>query len=364
MNDHSLTKKLETILKKTIIGEDHISNQYGVNQKLYCLTTADKNKYFMKFCRDNTLYEAEAYIKLTSYLPMADLVYSGYLDNQAIIIYSYKEGRLLTDILLEAENRNLNDEFLSHEDNKNRILLNMYEKTKSEVNMGQYMGTKTNTLFYERLLGDRYKEYYLGNGSTLYPLFFRELSLNGKKLGRVIEVINNIKDKYKLKSEMKIDAVLGHGDGHHQNVICDESKNLYFTDFEYSANIPLAMELSKPYYIDLIGTLFFFFENRLLKHFSFEAIRDSSSLVDYDIRLKSYPLLRLAVTENKVNYFKGCLDSSRDLLTLNDYLVLSHLLSRDPNKYSKQAQELFLVMLMLLSRFDPFNPKSLFDFFL
>ncbi len=364
MNDHILIKKAENVLGKIIIGVEHLSNQYGVNQKLYCLTTADKNKYFMKFCRDNTLYEAEGYKKLSSYLPVAEMVYNGYLVNQAIIIYEYKEGRLLTDILLEAENRNLSGEFLRHEDNKNRVLLNMYEKTKVKIDMDQYMRTKTNTLFQGRLFGDRYKEYFLGNGSTLFPLFSKEIWLNGKKLGKAIEVINNIKKKYQLKPEIKIDAVLGHGDCHHQNVICDKSNDLYFTDFEYSANIPLAMELSKPYYIDLMGTLFFFFENRLLKHFSFETTRESSSLLGYGIRLKSYPLLRLAITENKVQYFRGLLDSSRDPLTLNDYLVLSHLLSRNPNKYSKHAQELFLVMLVLLSRFDPFNPKSLFDYFI
>ncbi len=363
MNDSVQIKKIENVLENNIIRVEHLTNEYGVNKKLYCLTTADKNKYFMKFCRDNTLYEVEGYKALSPYLPVAEMAYSGYLDNQAIIIYKYKEGRLLTDILLEIEDKNSSGHFLNYEDDKNRNLLNMYVKTKTEIDLDQYMKAKTNTLFQGRLCGSRYKEYFLHGESRLHRLFFKNISLNGIKLGKAIDVINNIKQKYDLRTQMTINAVLGHGDVHHQNVIFNKDSGLYFTDFEYSANIPLAMELSKPYYIDLIGTLFFFFEDRLLSHFSFENIRDSLTQLDFDIRLKTYPSLRLAITESKVKYFKDLIDPSRDLLTLNDYLVLSHLLSRDPNKYTMHSQELFLVVLVLLSQFDPYNPKSLFDYF-
>lgn len=363
MNIDKIILNLERILDLKIGKAIHLKNEYGTNQQLFKLVTKNKKFYFLKFCKGNSLYEAEGYENLKKYLPVSRLLFSGYIEGQAILLYDYILGDLLTDVLLKEEGSNQESSFMKVENKKNKLLADMYNETSQEISLENYLNCVTCSLYYGRLFGDRFKEYYLNKESSLNLNLRKDIVLNGVNFGNCLDVINSIKSKYENAYYKKLHAIQGHGDAHHQNIIVNSDGGIHFTDFEYVGTIPIAMEISKPYYIDLIGTLFFFFEERLLEHFSFENICESQNSVDLKINIKSLPEIRLKITENKISYFKNLLLDSKDILTLNDYLVLSHLLSRNPNNYSHSTQSLFLIFLILFAKFNPLEPRSLFKFF-
>jgi hypothetical protein len=54
---------------------------------------------------------------------------------------------------------------------------------------------------------------------------------------------------------------------------------------------------------------------------------------------------------------------TKDFLSLNDYLVLCHALTKDPNAYPFKTRLLFLIFTVILAQFDPLDPESIYDFF-
>lgn len=359
-----IKESLEEILHFKIISIEQLKNKYGMNQQIYKLKTSDETFYFMKISQDNSLHEADGYKKLSAYLPLPKLKFTGIVLNKAIILYEYEEGVMMTDFFIEQIALNKADKFIKIEDHKNKLLYDMYLSTKGKINYDKYITSKTNDLFQRRLLGERFESYY-GHQSELNSLLNKNIILNGKSKSKPIELINIIKKKYLKGNNIDdIDSVLGHGDAHHQNIIYDEVRNeIRFIDYEYTDNIPIKMELAKPYYIDLLGTLFFFFEDDLLQYFEVQISETQLDSPKLNIRVKSLPSARIELTKNKIEYFNSILNEAVDPLTLNDYLMMCHILSRNPNNYSLKAQYLFLGFIYAFNDFNPLDPNSLFEYF-
>lgn len=226
------------------------------------------------------------------------------------------------------------------------------------------MNCELNDMFYGRLTGDRFQEYY-GGKNNISNQFDQKVTLNGHRFNKTPnQIINELKYKYStLADKGMTDSFLGHGDWHHQNILCGNSQNIKFIDFEYFGYHPINMEISKAYYIDFLGTLFFYFQDRLENCFEIIKREEDSDNLRFNIKYFGNLDLRLEILKNKIDVFGDLLKSGDDYLTLNDYLIICHLLSRNPNLYSKNCQDLFLSMIPVFDSFDPLNPKSFIECF-
>lgn len=122
------------------------------------------------------------------------------------------------------------------------------------------------------------------------------------------------------------------------------------------------MEIAKPYYIDLLGNYFFFFNETLLKMISVDNFQIYKDSIEIKLSTNFIPKLRLGITQNKIETFKNLIAVCNDPISVNDYLVMSHILSRDPNSYDKEIIPLFLAYIPILNSFNILKPDELFIF--
>lgn len=74
--------------------------------------------------------------------------------------------------------------------------------------------------------------------------------------------------------------------------------------------------------------------------------------------------LRLEITKIKLDMRSSTVNKdSKDILSINDYLVLCHILTKNPNSYSPYRQKMFLFFTLILAEFDAFNPDSIYSYF-
>lgn len=340
----------------TNLSIERIINTYGVNPNIYHVSNT-KQKFFVKV--SESLNEKWGYIHLSKYLPVPRLLHVVFMNNWYIYIYEYFEGESLTQLMLKSPTRaleldsSLTDKFIS-----------MYENTKSIISLEDYISCKSNDLYLKRLQGHRHYEYY-GTATKIVTNLSKAILLNGKLFelsGN--EIIQDIITKcVSLKSNLIITSVLGHADAHHQNVLYN-SNSLGVIDYEYAGFMPLNMEQAKRYYVDFIGTLFFFFEDILSNCFLLKGVTMEQNLINLKIKISPEFSSRIKLIQARMNSLSKVRKyADGDPLTLNDYLVLCHLYTRNPNNYKGNTQLLFLAVLMVLTEFDPFDLETFSKYF-
>ena len=336
-----------------------LPNKYGLNPNIFYASNG-KKEYFIKYINHpgkltNTDNRLEKYLNL----PTRELT----LEKQGytVEVSSYIKGTLFTDVFLKDEYKNNDITHINLEDRKNKYLRNLYNQTKGVVRYAEVDSCITNKLYKNRFLGDRYSEYY--RNMLFQNIFDRNIVLNGRGYPSINTVVEKIRNKYeKINGNKDVTIVLGHGDAHHQNIILEETTSkIYFIDCEYSSFIPMSMELAKPYYIDLFGTLFFFYNDVLLKYFDVRKCEIIDDKVNLRIILKELPKLRLQLVQNKISNFSDLMADDTDQLNLNDYLIINHMLSRNPNQYNAKVLPVFLSLVPLLNDFNVMKPEELFS---
>jgi len=322
--------------------------------------------YLLKFGRDKSIDdELKGDLCINGLLNTPKMVMSSKkkLDGHEWILYEYMPGRLMIEELATLrENRKL-IQFYELEKQKESYLAKLHVQTKSLIDYQDYIKSRGNKLFRDRLLGNRYKEFYETDQKNISSLFDRAVTVNDVRLPLTInQIVDGIKDKYNASHPNKIMGFIGHGDAHHGNIIIGE--DIFFIDNEYADNTTPFMEFAKPYYNDFLGNLFFHKHKQLNQYFKVIGYKDTGT--DINIRVNySKPLGEyLEVTKIKLEARKDTANAkTEDFLSLNDYLFLCHILTKDPNKYPRTVQKLFILFAILLSTFDPHIPESILTHF-
>lgn len=366
---HSM-EEVTKFLDCEIIGIERVIKIYGSNANSFILKTLNKDNrlkiYILKFSRGQHIEnEVEGDKLICNYLPTPALILTSKkkISGPEWALYEYIEGELMIEKFIDSELRGKNNEFVKTEVEKEQLLIKMHSINK-QITFKEYLTCKTNLLFYERLNGERYLNFYQNKQDNISKYFDKRITVNGFTFPQTVnECIDRIKEKYqKYSSKDTTTAILGHGDAHHGNIIINNK--IQFIDNEYAGYIPPFMELAKPYYNDFLGTLFFHYNDLLSEYFHIESIKNPSDDLILKIDIPKQMKLRLAITEAKLIYRKSTVKpESQDFLSLNDYLVLCHILTKNPNSYNKKTQMLFLVFILILANFDPFNPNSIYQFF-
>lgn len=335
-----------------------IENRYGVNKNIF-MASIGLEKYFIKLSDKNSNALTS---KVAQYLSVPEQISHIETSTKHILIEKFIHGKLLTDIILETEKSNPSKSAIELENEKNNALKHLYESAKTKTTYSEIFQSQVNTLFFKRLFGDRFKQYY--KNTNFEELFDKRIILNGKNYPSVNTILDNIKTRYyQLDKNKEIDVVLGHGDAHHQNILIEDyTNNIYFIDNEYNSFLSINMEIAKPYYIDLLGNYFFFFNKDLLKFFEVNKYQVSQDYIHINISIKKRPEQRIEIAKNKIEVFNKLLIECDDVFSVNDYLLLCHMLSRNPQTYDKDVLPIFLGYINIINNLDIYKPGNLFDF--
>lgn len=382
MNTDDFSKKRQVVEKaarelglKNFEVKD-FNNVFGTSSGHFIIKDLDKvslNKYFVKFFRDDSsAREIEGSKTLGKYINVPSVIHVNI--SEGFAIWEYISGKLLIEKVHRSERTKRDfEEILYIEQQKESQIQNLHLNTISSCTADEYLRSPTNDLFYKRINGERFHNYY--NDKLIIEgnegLLTKNIVLNGKNYGvSCLELLNSIgRNLLSLKySSIFVPTVLDHGDAHNWNIIISEPGKIYFIDQEYYGNIPFNMALSKPYYSDLLGSLFYFYPQLMRNFFEFRRYDDTDKKnVFIDIKTKAPFDLRMKLAEIKVNTRKETLrrfpkTTQIDFLSLNEYILLSHALARDPKLLSKENFILFFAFFPILMEFDPFEPLNLYRY--
>lgn len=366
---HSFSE-IENNLGTKIIGIERATKTYGSNVNSFFIKTLSdsgiQKNYFLKFGRENNIdneLKGCDFIKGIIDTPKIVLFSKKKFFGYEWILYEYIHGHLMSEVFLMTEDNKKLTDFFELEKQKELLLNKLHSKDTNMMNYADYIKCKSNELFRDRFLGKRYKEFYKNKTNNVSSLFDRTLFVNEKLLNLTAnQVFNNIRKKYKAEHHNKIKSIMGHGDAHHGNIIINNG--IWFIDNEYAGYITPFMELAKPYYNDFLGTLFFHHNEILNKYFNITDYKDNGKKIHLKIEIPEHINKYIETTQIKLSERKTTInEKTEDFLSLNDYLVLCHVLTKDPNNYSQPTQKLFLVFIILLSLFDPYNPESIYSYF-
>jgi len=365
---HSLSE-IEKSLNVKIIGLERITKIYGSKANSFLIKVIPtKNKivtYFLKFNEkehiENELNGIQ-FIKKFLPTPKIILISKRKLFAPQWILFEYIPGELMAEKFLQIKNKEDLELFCKLEKRKEKLLEKVHSKSKIKINYNDYIKSRTNRLFYDRLFGKMYKLFFAKNFDNISSYFDRQIVVNNKEFPYTInQIFESIRKKYFPHSNKKITAIMGQGDAHHGNIIVN--KKIWFIDNEYADFIPPLMELAKPYYNDFIGTLFFHHHKILNRYFQIKHFKDTGTKLIFKIECPQKITNFLKITKIKIAERKNLANGkTKDFLSLNDYLVLCHALTKNPNTYPRKTKLLFLVFSAILAQFDPFKPESIYNF--
>lgn len=362
--------QIEAELQVEIIGISRIRKLYGANANSFLIKTLNnkdqEQDFFIKFEEPLKISEEiEGLVKIGNFLPVPKIVVSSVSSNPSWVCSEQIEGQLFTENYLKSPRTDkINASLVEIEEEKEKFLIGMYAKTKGQISFDKYLSSKTNQLFYKRITGNRVQDFYFDkNPNNISRYFDKKIVINGKIFDKTVnEVFKEILNKYENPKINNCTSYLGHGDAHHGNILLDTNQKVWFIDAEYSDNIPANMELSKPYYNDFLGELFFHYPDEFLERFELLSTRESEEELFIDLVANKKMVNRLAITNVKIETRKEFLQAGSDFLDLKDYLFMCHTLTKNSNNYSDFLKMMFLAFSVIIMEFDPMDPESIYSF--
>jgi hypothetical protein len=365
---NEISKKLEQFLKEKIISLNPISNIYSSSIHNFEVTTATSKRYFLRMEKNAPLdTELKGTIMLSNYLKVSEILISKprTKNNPSWLLTNFYEGKLMSEYFCNEEATDnflsFNENLLKLEEKKELELIKSYKNTRS-LNKREIIKTTGSKLFSGRVLGERKNEYYDSNNNTIGSLFNKNFIINGREFNySPKDLLEKIKSKLEAQDSQIYTTYLGHNDAHQGNILIeDKSQEFVLIDCEYADYATAYQDLAKPYYIDYLGTYFFYFPKfmrRHIKELSFK-LKGDKIAIDFKIE-ENFIKARAELVKIKLNARKNYLNGN-DFLTLNEYLLICHLLTKNPNNYPLDLQILFLATTFALNEFNPNEPEDLF----
>lgn len=362
--------EIEASLNAKIVEVERITKIYGSDAESFLLESSSSKKktttHFLKLEDENRIRREIAGTRFVeNVLPVPKIIAASREKSSSTgwILFERVRGKLMAEKYLNVKTENDFGLFCELERQKENLLKSLYSQPATTISRSDYFALPANRLFRERLCGERYKDFFTGKENNVSRYFDRHISINGHRFPLTVnEIFESIKGKYSKGRAKTIAAPMGHGDAHHGNIIA--GRDVKFIDNEYAGFIPPFMELAKPYYNDFIGILFFHHHPTLDEYFQIKDMEDTDATFFLQIAARQKITRPIKITQIKLSSRKKWVNAATDdFLSLNDYLIFSHALTKNPNAYPPNTQLLFLAFIEILAQFDPLDPESIYRFF-
>lgn len=337
-------------LKLNDIKISHVSKLYSSSDRNY-IAEGNNNKYFVKIIsksKKRDILEGEKSISI-SYDTPKNILTIDTEDNMTILIQEYKSGLLFSQIVSEESNYNRLYEL-------ERRRLNMFKDcilNTAKIKEIDIRSLKCANIFWNRFQNERFDNFYL-KSIKISEIKDKAIYINNIRQSKTLsEIIESCRNRSLTLAYDTYLCVNGHGDAHRGNIIVDNINELYFIDTEYSQiEIPIEIEIAKSYYNDLYGFLFFSNKDILGEnyhtgqmYFDIDGIYISNYL-DSDNNFKDF-------LKNKADKLLTTAEKSCELNNIKfkkrlfkDLLLMCHFLTKDPNTYTNEAFNLFIVIML------------------
>jgi thiamine kinase-like enzyme len=335
---------------------------HNVSDNFICKTS--NRKFFCRIgSKDRITHHINGENMISKYLPVPKTLSPIYEinSNTCFCLQECCEGNLFTYSVEELTA----EEIICLEISKENLLSNLYKNTLKPSKISDYLKSNSQELFIDRILGNKYKDFF-SKDTKIGKLCSKQIFLNGKKLPISInDIFKQLFEKIahlQQNSEESLWTVTGHADLHHGNIIVDRS-NIHIIDLEYASEfVTPNMDIAKPYYNDIIGILFFHYQSELKKYVDIE-YRETGNEIHIDVNKINIPKIRVDITDIKVKQRKLLFDFSlnNNDLSIVDYLIICHTLTKDPSLYPKEIQIIFIYILYSIYYMDWEKPHSLFN---
>lgn len=185
-----------------------------------------------------------------------------------LLIYKFFEYPSLFNVIRDLENNQRQDaqKIVSIQEKADEDLWHIYEKTLETSDNSDNTNAPIHQLFYHRLTGGRYTEFYLGKNIKLPKniINFDDLAklkwiINGIEFKHNLDELVQLAINYLNPSKTGISSIIGHGDAHNGNIFVDENNNdLIYFDPAFAGRHSPFLDLAKPLFHNVFAIWMYF----------------------------------------------------------------------------------------------------------
>ena len=233
------------------------------------MTAEDGTPYFFKTHVEPDSVMQEYYnvelLESAGY-PIIRPVYANQEPGRQIVVYPFLRCQTLFDVVRQVENEDADyADIVRAQQECDRVLFDVYERTLRPASAGD-TESPVHQLFYHRLAGPRFQEFYVG----------KSINLNGgvlpfEEIAKLHWVINGVEYRGTLADLIEYatrvlnpsadwgPTVVGHGDAHNGNLFYEPSppRLVYFDPAFAGRHSPL-LDLTKPLFHNVVATWMYF----------------------------------------------------------------------------------------------------------
>lgn len=257
------------------------------------LTTEDGKKLFFKTHVEPESIINEYYnssILAEAGYPVIQPIFSSTEWGKQLLIYEFFEAPSLFNVAREIETgkRNDADSIIALQQKADSQLWQIYQNTLKILKAEEHAQAPIHQLFYHRLTGGRFSNFYEGK-EIILPGY----SISFEKLARMKWCINGVEFKDSLgeliqrarailnPSRCDTPSIIGHGDAHNGNVFVEENRLIYFDPAFAGRHSPF-LDLTKPLFHNVFA-IWMYFPNEVASTLSINLkIQGERIIVEHD----------------------------------------------------------------------------------
>lgn len=234
------------------------------------LTTAEGKRLFFKTHIEpqsiiNEYYNAG--ILAESGYPVIQPIYSSTEWGKQLLIYEYFDAPSLFNVIWEIETGQRQDaaSIVAIQQQADDLLWKIYRETLAPVDADEHAQAPVHQLFYHRLTGGRFDQFYRGAEIVLpgQHIRFEDLAtmqwvINGVEFEDTLDELVQQAIEV-LQPACRTLAVIGHGDAHNGNVFIDETQGrLIYFDPAFAGRHSPFLDLAKPLFHNVFAIWMYF----------------------------------------------------------------------------------------------------------
>lgn len=200
--------------------------------------------------------------------PVIQPLFSSTEWGKQLLIYKYFDAPSLFNVVRDLETGKRHDaqKIIAIQQQADETLWQIYRKTLQPLSAQEHAKVPVHQLFYHRLTGGRFAEFYQGREIVLprEKIHFEQLAqmkwvVNGVEFKDTLGDLVQKAIKHLDPSQSDTPSIVGHGDAHNGNVFIDENKaDLIYFDPAFAGRHSPLLDLTKPLFHNVFAIWMYF----------------------------------------------------------------------------------------------------------
>lgn len=229
-------------------------------EKLFFKTHVEPQSIISEYYNSQILADAN--------YPVIQPIFSSTEWGKQLLIYKFFDFPSLFDVAREIETnkRDNAEKIIDIQEKSDDDLWSIYQKTLQTLTAKEHSESPIHQLFYHRLTGGRFSEFYQDTELSLpgqvinyNDLSKRQWVINGIEFQDSLAELVNLASEYLNPEGDDTISIVGHGDAHNGNVFVDEANNnLIYFDPAFAGRHSPFLDLTKPLFHNVFAIWMYF----------------------------------------------------------------------------------------------------------